>query len=99
MKYITLTASEMVDGNKVELGRQENFPVAETIKDVEDMENEGNGWNTDEIVACFNYGSKVKRQAQLRTATDPKAPSTVFKKAGREKQDAILALAREKGLL
>jgi hypothetical protein len=99
MKYITLTASEMVDGNKVELGRQEHFPVAEKVEDILDMGNQDNGWNEDEVVACFNYGSKVKRQSQLRTATDPKAPSTVFKKASRESQDAIIKLAIEKGLL
>lgn len=99
MKFITLTASEVVDGSKVELGRQEQFPVAETLDDVIAMSDQDNGWNEAEIVACFNYGSKVKRQSQLRSGADTKAPSTVFKKAPKDKQEAILALAREKGLL
>jgi hypothetical protein len=99
MKLITLTASEVVDGNKVELGRLENFPVPETVDEVIAMSDRDDGCNDDEIVSCFNYGWKVKSQAKLRSGSDPKSPSTVFKKASREKQDAILKLAKEKGLL
>ena len=40
MKYVTLTASETVDGKKKEIAKQENFPIAETIADVLAMENE-----------------------------------------------------------
>lgn len=90
MKFITLIASEMVDGNKVELGRVEKFPIAETTEDILDMGNQDNGWNDAEIVACFNYGSKVKKQAQLRSGADPKAPSTIFKKLSAEKQNELL---------
>lgn len=96
MKYITLVASEMVDGNKVELGRCEKFPIAEKLEDILDMGNQDNGWNDDEIVACFNSGAKVKRQAQLRAVTDPKAPSSIFKKLSVEKQNELL---RKEGLL
>lgn len=99
MKYITLVASEIVDGQKVELGRQEHFPVAETLADIEDMGNQDNGWNDDEIVACFNSGAKVKRQAQLRQGSDPKSPMAIFKKAGHDKQNKLLELAKEQGLL
>ena len=96
MKYITLIASETKDGKKVEIGKQENFPIAENLNDVLAFENEDHGWNGDEIVACFNYGSRVKRQTQLRAASE--APSNVktFKALSAAKQEEIL---RAHGLL
>lgn len=99
MKFITLTASEVIDGVKVELGKIEKFPVAETFADIQAMEDLDNGCNEEEAVSAFNSGWKVKSQAKIRSGSDPKAPSTVFKKASREKQDAILKLAKEQGLL
>lgn len=71
MKYITLEAKDSKD---ILLGKQENFPIAETLEDVLAMESEDNGWNAEEIVACFNAGSRVKRQSQLRSEKDKKTP-------------------------
>ena len=90
MKYVTLEAGETKDGKKVVVAKQENFPIAEDIADVIDMVNEDNGWNNDEIVAAFNYGSRVKRQTQLRAQAE--APSLVktFKALTAAKQDEIL---------
>ena len=99
MKLITLNASEVIDGKKVLLGTLENFPVPETVEEVIGMSNRDDGCNDEEIVACFNYGWKVKSQAKLRSGADPKAPSTVFKKASHANQQAIIDLAKEKGLL
>lgn len=90
MKYITLTASEVVNGTKTEVGKQENFPIAETIADVLAMENEDNGWNAEEIVACFNYGSRVKRQTQLRTQAEAPTNVKLFKGLSAAKQEEIL---------
>ena len=96
MKYITLVASETKDGKKVEIAKQENFPIAVYIEDVIEMVNEDNGWNNEEIVACFNYGSRVKRQTQLRAAAEAPAAVKVFKNLSAAKQDEIL---RAYGLL
>lgn len=98
MKFITLIASETVNGSKVEVGKQDNFPIAETIQDILAMENEDHGWNSEEIVACFNYGSRVKRQTQLRAdaKTPPSTNVKLFKNLSAEKQEEIL---REHGLL
>ena len=96
MKYVTLEAGETKDGKKVVVAKQENFPIAEDIADVIDMVNEDNGWNNDEIVAAFNYGSRVKRQTQLRAQSE--APSLVktFKALSAAKQEQIL---RDQGLI
>jgi hypothetical protein len=96
MKFITLVASEVVDGKKKEIAKQDKFPIAESIADVLAMESEDLGWNAEEIVACFNYGSRVKRQTQLRA--DSEAPSNVkvFKNLSAAKQEEIL---REHGLI
>jgi|RifCSPhighO2_12_1023870.scaffolds.fasta_scaffold155193_1 hypothetical protein len=96
MQYITLTASEVVDGKKKEIAKQDKFPIAETIADVLAMESEDLGWNAEEIVACFNYGSRVKRQTQLRA--DSEAPSNVkiFKGLSQARQLEIL---KEHGLV
>jgi len=96
MKFITLVASEVVDGKKKEIGKQDKFPIAESIADVLAMTEQDNGWNEEEIVACFNYGSRVKRQTQLRA--DSEAPSNVkvFKNLSPAKQEEIL---REHGLI
>ena len=90
MKYVTLEAGETKDGKKIVVAKQENFPIAETLDDILAFENEDNGWNTDEIVAAFNYGSRVKRQTQLRAQSE--APSLVktFKALTAAKQDEIL---------
>ena len=96
MQYITLIASEVIDGKKKEVGKQENFPIAETIADVLAMENEDNGWNTDEIVACFNYGSRVKRQTQLRTQSETPSNVKLFKGLSPARQEEIL---KQHGLL
>jgi hypothetical protein len=96
MKYITLVAQEVVDGKKKEIAKQDRFPIAETMADVSAMVDEDNGWNEDEIVACFNYGSRVKRQTQLRAQSE--APSTVkvFKALSASDQERIL---KEHGLI
>jgi hypothetical protein len=96
MKYITLVASEMVDGGKVELGRIEKFPVPQTVDEVVGMADLDDGCNDDEIVSCFNYGWKVKSQAKLRSGADPKSPASIFKKLSKERQDEIL---KKEGLL
>jgi hypothetical protein len=99
MKLIKLTASEVVDGKKVQLGEIANFPVPETLDDVLAMEDRDDGCNAEEIVACFNYGWKVKSQAKLRSGTDSKSNVSVFKKAGPDVQAKIMELAKEQGLL
>lgn len=99
MKYITLTASEMVDGKKIQLGSQENFPIAETMEDLLEMETLDCGCNQAEVVACFNAGWKVKSQVKLRAVADPTKPTSVFKKISEAKQNEILELARKQGLL
>ena len=96
MKYITLEASEVKDGKKVTIGKQDKFPIAETITDVLEMENEDNGWNADEIVAAFNYGSRVKRQTQLRSQAEAPSNVKLFKNLSSAKQEEIL---RQHGLL
>ena len=90
MKYVTLEAGETKDNKKVVIAKQENFPIAESLADIAAFENEDHGWNNDEIVACFNYGSRVKRQTQLRAQSE--APSTVktFKALSTAKQEEIL---------
>lgn len=90
MKLIKLVASETVNGKKVEVASQENFPIAETIADVLDMVNQDNGWNEDEIVACFNYGSRVKRQTQLRAQSETPSNLQLFKGLSLDKQNEIL---------
>ena len=99
MKFITLTASEVIDGNKVELGKIENFPVPETVDEVIGMSNRDDGCSDEEIVSAFNYGWKVKSQAKIRTGADPKSPVAQFKKISGDKQAKLLELAREQGLL
>ena len=96
MKYITLTAQEISDGKKIEVGKQENFPIAETLIDVMAMPGEDNGWNEDEIVAAFNYGSRVKRQTQLRALAEAPSNLKLFKNLSSAKQEEIL---RQHGLL
>lgn len=96
MKYITLEAGETKDGKKVLVASQERFPIAESLDDVLAMENEDHGWNVEEIVAAFNYGSRVKRQTQLRASMETPTFVKVFKNISSEKQEAIL---REHGLL
>ena len=90
MKYVTLEAGETKDGKKIVVAKQENFPIAETLDDIFAFTDEDHGWNNDEIVACFNYGSRVKRQTQLRAASE--APSNVktFKALSAAKQEEIL---------
>ena len=96
MKYVTLIASETKDGKKVEIGKQELFPIAETMDDVRAMTAEDNGWNDDEIIACFNYGSRVKRQTQLRALAEAPTNVKLFKNLSSAKQEEIL---RAHGLL
>jgi hypothetical protein len=88
MKHITLIANDK-DGN--ELGKQENFPIAETLDDILAMVNEDNGWNEEEIVSCFNAGSRVKRQTQLRGSKPENENVKAFKKLTPEQQAALLA--------
>jgi hypothetical protein len=90
MKYITLTAGETVNGSKTVVGSQERFPIAETLKDVLAFVDEDNGWNEEEIVAAFNYGSRVKRQTQLRTQSQAPTNVKVFKGLSAAKQEEIL---------
>lgn len=96
MKLITLVAQEVVDGKKKEIAKQDNFPIAETIADVLAMPDQDNGWNEEEIVACFNYGSRVKRQTQLRAQSLTPTNVKVFKGLSAAKQEEIL---RAHGLL
>ena len=90
MKYVTLEAGETKDGKKVVIAKQENFPIAESLDDILAMTDEDHGWNVEEIVAAFNYGSRVKRQTQLRAQSE--APSTLktFKALSQAKQEEIL---------
>lgn len=90
MQYITLVASELVDGKKKEIAKQDNFPIAETIADVLAMTDQDNGWNEEEIVACFNYGSRVKRQTQLRAQSEAPSNVKLFKNLSAAKQEEIL---------
>ena len=94
MKYIKLEAGETKEGKKVVVASQENFPIAETIADVLAMTNEDNGWNEEEIVAAFNYGSRVKRQTQLRSNAEAPTNVKVFKNLSAEKQEEILRAHR-----
>lgn len=96
MEFITLVASELVDGKKKEIAKQEKFPIATTIADVLAMVNEDNGWNEEEIVACFNYGSRVKRQTQLRAQSEAPTNVKIFKGLSSAEQEKIL---REHGLI
>lgn len=95
MKYITLEASETKDGKKSVVATQEKFPLAESIADISAMEDEDNGWNAEEIIACFNYGSRVKRQTQLRVTGD-KTHLQTFKALSAARQEEIL---RANGLI
>lgn len=90
MKYITLEAGETKDGKKVVVAKQENFPIAESIEDILKFENEDNGWNAEEIVAAFNYGSRVKRQTQLRAQSEAPSNVKLFKNLSAAKQEEIL---------
>ena len=90
MKYITLEAGETKDGKKVVVAKQENFPIAESVNDVCGMTEEDNGWNEEEIVAAFNYGSRVKRQTQLRAQTETPSNVKLFKNLSAAKQEEIL---------
>ncbi len=100
MKRITLVASEMVDGKKVELGRDENFPECESLDDIITLQESIDGnpaeMTEPQIVGAFNGGNKVRRQASLRSASDPKSPTSIFKKLSVEKQNEML---RKMGLL
>ena len=96
MKYITLEAGETKDGKKVTVAKQDNFPIAESMADVANMVNEDNGWNEEEIVAAFNYGSRVKRQTQLRAQTETPSNVKLFKNLSAAKQEEIL---RQHGLI
>ena len=90
MKYITLEAGETKDGKHVVVAKQEKFPIAESINDIVEMENLDNGWNVEEIVAAFNYGSRVKRQTQLRAQNEAPTNVKVFKNLSAAKQEEIL---------
>ena len=96
MQYVTLIAHENVDGKKVEVGKEEKFPIADTIADVLAMVNEDSGWNEEEIVAAFNYGSRVKRQTQLRAKAAAPTNVKLFKGLSAAKQEEIL---RQHGLI
>lgn len=96
MKYITLIASETKDGKKFEIGKQELFPIAETMVDITNMTNEDKGWNVGEVIACFNYGSRVKRQTQLRALAEAPTNIKLFKGLSEAEQNEIL---RNHGLL
>ena len=96
MKYITLEAGETKDGKKVTVATQANFPIAESMADIANMVNEDNGWNEEEIVAAFNYGSRVKRQTQLRAQSETPSNVKTFKALSAAKQEEIL---RAHGLL
>jgi hypothetical protein len=99
MKRENLKVEEVVDGKRVFLGTVENVPIAETLEDVLAMEDLDDGCDASEIVTCFNYGWKVKKRAQFKSASDPKAPTTIFKRLGKSNQEQLLELAREKGLI
>jgi len=96
MKYVTLIASETVNGVKVELAKQERFPIAETIQDIIAMVDEDNGWNLEETISAFNAGSRVKRQTQLRTGAEAPTNVKLFKGLSQSKQEEIL---RQHGLI
>jgi len=98
MKLITLTASEVIDGKKVELGKMDNFPVPESLEDMISMTENGT-ISEEDLVACFVSGYKVRSQAHIRSGADPKSPVSVFKKVNATKQAEILAKAKELGLL
>lgn len=90
MKYVTLEAGETKDGKKIVVAKQELFPIAETIADILAMETEDHGWNADEIVAAFNYGSRVKRQTQLRGQNEVPSFTKTFKALSAAKQEEML---------
>ena len=96
MKYITLEAGETKDGKKVTVASQEHFPIAESMTDINAMLDEDHGWNEEEIVAAFNYGSRVKRQTQLRASVEAPTNVKLFKGLSEAKQSEIL---RQHGLL
>ena len=96
MKYITLEAGETVDGKKVTIASQEKFPIAENTNDIMEMPTIDNGWNEEEIVACFNYGSRVKRQTQLRAGVATPTNVKLFKSISAAEQEAML---RKHGVL
>jgi hypothetical protein len=87
MKYIRLEAKNAAGQL---LGVDEHFPIAETIEDVLEMENLDNGWNASEIVACFNYGSRVKRQVQLRGGSTMTEEDKAFRALSPEQKKAAL---------
>lgn len=90
MKYVTLEAGETQDGKKVVVAKQERFPIAETIADILAFAEEDNGWNEFEIVAAFNYGSRVKRQTQLRAQSEVPSNVKIFKGLSDAKQLEML---------
>lgn len=94
MKRITLIACEMVDGNKLELGRDENFPVCESLEDIITLQEGDKSEMTEaQIVGAFNSGNKVRKQASLRNPgkkTDT-VPVATFKKLTPEQQNELLA--------
>ena len=105
MKRITLKCHEKTgEGNaKVFVGEIENFPILESLDEIDDLLADDYGPETkDEFVAAFNSGWRVMGQRKLKTPKT-KAPLTaaekVFANTDKSKQDAILEMARKAGLL
>jgi hypothetical protein len=105
MKRITLKCHERTgEGNaKVMVGEIENFPILESLDEIEDLLTDPYGPETkDEFVAAFNSGWRVMGQRKLKTPK-AKAPLTsqvkVFANVPKDKQNEILAKAKELGLL
>lgn len=95
MKRIVLVAHELVDGKKVELGRDEDFPVCESVGDIMDLCDGASPEMTEaQVIGAFNSGNKVRRQASLRSPAkkQPDSPAVIaFKKASPDEQTAMLA--------
>ena len=94
MKRITLVACEMVDGKKVETGRDTNFPECESVSDIMDLcDGENPEMTEEQVVGAFNSGNKVRRQVTLRSPAKraPDSPAVIaFKKATPDEQTAVL---------
>ena len=105
MKRITLKRNEKTgeNGEKVFVGEIENFPILESLDEIDDLLADPYGPETKaEFVAAFNSGWRVMGQRKL-ASPKVKKPLTAAEKAfantDKSKQDAILEMARKAGLL
>ena len=105
MKRITLVCNERSGekNEKVKVGEIENFPILESLDEINDLLIDPYGPESkDEFVAAFNSGWRVMGQRKLKTpkTKTPLTPQAkVFANADKSKQDEIIKLAKEAGLL